>query len=966
MMAPGKKKRLAAGLMSLWMAVSPILSSTAAERLLVISIGPMLYLLNQQQAVADAFDDAANSGQSAGAMFLGGAQSAASSGQGSANVNSFMAAPPGQQAQLQSLYTPGGVGTADGQGVNDAAAAQRAVMTDPQCQQPNWNAAFPAFTSNVPAALASMKSVCDATMQAFLGSTGLLGPAYLGSSQAAQKAVSAYRQAEQLVIQSQKNLAMECQVTPSCNLVAADQMSAMTSTWVSLAQQTAQACTGLSPIATAANIGPQTTTISNLATALTNLNANDQTTKQVASSCGYGYAYWENTNGGQTTIDSYSSSNPTLAFENNPANQQLINALMPFVTGNPQVFAQVYGNCNSSSTAYANANTTSTLPGATTITSTPDPNPAPGCVEPLSAYLSSNWITWFPDPGAQWIFGDAAGCVANGGAPSGESNTLYYSYESPYSTATAVSLYLAADDLATVQINGSTVATYNDGGTMGASTYPSTGGVVEAQVTLQPGVNMIAMTVTNVSGPAAGILSLMNNGSVLLDTNGSWKYETQPVGSTSTTTQAPSQTVTGATPSAQATSTNCSAAVRCMGTECHDILQTQDLSFNQAATALAALQQMQQNMSCAPGTSVAMGNCQPIIFQGTSNTCRTFIGSGWLTNNCCNLPIPTPVLADALKAAYDSYSVATNPMVEAHILTMVQGTWTEGAYSALSSDATAAWNIVASPFRSPATTILNSVGINGPSSASTLGNMIGSVPNPFTAVQNMMLGAMEKVADAVIEQIYGKAAAGIEHALFGAASSGAQQMAGGAYSGPVIGSGGTTPTTALSSGILSDIMLAYAIYQIVVLIGHLLTQCKNEEYQLQNSKNLKECHAVGNYCSNSFLGVCLETTYAYCCYASPLDRIIAEQIRDSQPNVAGGYGSSQSPQCSGFTPAQLAQVDWSRVNLSEWMALLQQGGLIATTNTQAVGVYPTNVISHPSGLVGRSGFPTPLDTFQQP
>jgi hypothetical protein len=52
------------------------------------------------------------------------------------------------------------------------------------------------------------------------------------------------------------------------------------------------------------------------------------------------------------------------------------------------------------------------------------------------------------------------------------------------------------------------------------------------------------------------------------------------------------------------------------------------------------------------------------------------------------------------------------------------------------------------------------------------------------------------------------------------------------------------------------------------------------------------------------------------------------------------------------------------VNLSEWMALLQQGGLIANTNTQASGVYPTSVISHPSGLVGTSGFPTALNSAQ--
>ena len=59
---------------------------------------------------------------------------------------------------------------------------------------------------------------------------------------------------------------------------------------------------------------------------------------------------------------------------------------------------------------------------------------------------------------------------------------------------------------------------------------------------------------------------------------------------------------------------------------------------------------------------------------------------------------------------------------------------------------------------------------------------------------------------------------------------------------------------------------------------------------------------------------------SYCCFSSPLSRILQVQIRKQ---LKIGWGSSEHPDCSGITPDTLHAVDWNRIDLSEWLALLK-------------------------------------------
>ena len=75
--------------------------------------------------------------------------------------------------------------------------------------------------------------------------------------------------------------------------------------------------------------------------------------------------------------------------------------------------------------------------------------------------------------------------------------------------------------------------------------------------------------------------------------------------------------------------------------------------------------------------------------------------------------------------------------------------------------------------------------------------------------------------------------------------------------------------------------------------------------------------------------MCVEKREVYCCFQSPLSRIMNEQIR-LQGDVLGekfdGWGTPKDPKCEGIPLDKVGEVDWDRVDLSEWIALLESTG----------------------------------------
>ena len=99
------------------------------------------------------------------------------------------------------------------------------------------------------------------------------------------------------------------------------------------------------------------------------------------------------------------------------------------------------------------------------------------------------------------------------------------------------------------------------------------------------------------------------------------------------------------------------------------------------------------------------------------------------------------------------------------------------------------------------------------------------------------------------------------------------------------------------------------------------------EYELAAKKSLKSCTYLGSFCQTKILGACVEERESYCCYSSPLARILQEQIR---PQLGMSYGDIKHPDCSGIPINRLSEVDWNKVNLDEWIAILQTTNRLPT------------------------------------
>ena len=133
--------------------------------------------------------------------------------------------------------------------------------------------------------------------------------------------------------------------------------------------------------------------------------------------------------------------------------------------------------------------------------------------------------------------------------------------------------------------------------------------------------------------------------------------------------------------------------------------------------------------------------------------------------------------------------------------------------------------------------------------------------------------------------------------------------------------------------------MAFQIYSIARLIGHIIFACKKEEYEWGMNDKWRLCTFADTCCAKKvFLLGCVEKRQLYCCYKSIAIRVISTQIISK--NLAGtrprGFRSTNdgrslggcSINCGGFTAFELAAVDWSRVDLTEWTdALIESGQL---------------------------------------
>ena len=123
------------------------------------------------------------------------------------------------------------------------------------------------------------------------------------------------------------------------------------------------------------------------------------------------------------------------------------------------------------------------------------------------------------------------------------------------------------------------------------------------------------------------------------------------------------------------------------------------------------------------------------------------------------------------------------------------------------------------------------------------------------------------------------------------------------------------------------------------LLSELLS-CEQSEQLLAMHRDANLCVHVGSFCSARIpiLRTCIEQTESYCCFNSRLARIINEQGRGQ---IGKGWGSAESPDCSGFTTSEFEQLDFSRIDMSEFVQEIASSVRVPSASSMGQNVQST-------------------------
>lgn len=336
-------------------------------------------------------------------------------------------------------------------------------------------------------------------------------------------------------------------------------------------------------------------------------------------------------------------------------------------------------------------------------------------------------------------------------------------------------------------------------------------------------------------------------------------------------------------PQATTTATCTGATIRCVGTDCIDVATESNKDFGQVLTNAQIVNFSQQDSNCAD-----TGDC--MFFKGEVFKCKTgFFG----IVDCCSSPKGVGPF-EYIQLMTDSWALAQRTELGDELVS--KGRDVAGSvYNMI--DGSAALDDVLSPMTSAFDQI-----------KSTLGGVfyqpgtewLNIAPELSTKMYSFVSGTF---GDDVALQMF-------------------DSLGGGQYA--------LNLTNFMSS--MQPLLYAYQIYQLTVLIIQIIWSCEDEEFELGAKKAMRICHYNGKYCDEKVLGVCVIKKKSYCCFNSAFARIMQEQVR---PQLGKSWGSAKNPDCTGITIAQLGQVDFSKVDLGEWISLLQVGGIQDTSIANA-------------------------------
>jgi hypothetical protein len=382
--------------------------------------------------------------------------------------------------------------------------------------------------------------------------------------------------------------------------------------------------------------------------------------------------------------------------------------------------------------------------------------------------------------------------------------------------------------------------------------------------------------------------------------------------------------------------------------------------FEKAAISLSIASLAKDDSNCM---SNDLSSC--VMFEGEAKECRSYVSAGLgealPSGNCCKRPDGSPGPIAYVQTLYAISQTQYVQTLAADIGATVvsSGVWQDYVVAPseyIADLAVQGYEATADWFTNQAASLGYQAGADVAATAGTevaeqsLGASISSGMNFLAADISSVMGDVLGdwiVEDVIRNEVTGEvlATAG-EHATEAAFQEAGRQAAQDA---------GTTAvqSTAIDSGVaqavgsaFSVVMAVYAAYKITMLVNQILIACGGDEFETAYKVGTSSCSQVARDCTKkSDVFGCQERTNYYCCYNSPLARIIHEQasVSGQSSNILEWETSSSwatyNNNCPGFSYTDFAGLDFDRINLQEWTDLLVSAGKLPDGSAESIASF---------------------------
>lgn len=408
----------------------------------------------------------------------------------------------------------------------------------------------------------------------------------------------------------------------------------------------------------------------------------------------------------------------------------------------------------------------------------------------------------------------------------------------------------------------------------------------------------------------------------------------------------------------------------CVGNDCINIkLSDSSADFSKALGLMNMAQEVVDDVNCVGG----INSC--VLFPGESQKCNMSYfngGLGIFGNDCCEEDVQqtreyevaqgvrqlasmwtTSGLGDSIRFANsDMVSLNFDPLgfksIGSDLSTPNVGVPCGSAGGACSTNPKVDQTFVG---QLGWTVISNFTGA-GQQFKMYMNRVIGGVADKLNNICPYFGVVFQAVAEVVIEKLMaalmGWVIKMIVSSVFGVSVTSAAGIALKTALSSVLGEEGAAGAAQVAQTVGKVLIWVYVIYKIAQIITNIITACKEDDFKFKQKRDAHKCDFVTKWCSfKNYLhmkgptsGECFQYSLLYCCFNSPLARIMNKQIRYAMrgfrmiypfdiPAFAFQFGK-KSADCSGIPMNVFANVDWRYVDLTEWLMLLQISGAVET------------------------------------